>query len=176
MRTVDASSAECLVFVYKEGLLARVAHDLKIRVTKFRIEIDERTHAIQARFDASSLRTVCAMANGTAMAGELSAGDRSQIDHNIFHDVLAANTYPEIAFTSSSVQERGDRYTVKGTLELHGKRRQATVQVHRQDTQWIAETRLHQPDFGITPYTALLGAMKVRADVDIRVSLPADGR
>ena len=36
----------------------------------------------------------------------------------------------------------------------------------------VAEVRLHQPDFGITPYRALLGALRVRADVLVSLSIP----
>ena len=31
----DATTAECLVLTYKEGLLSAVAHDLEIRVARF---------------------------------------------------------------------------------------------------------------------------------------------
>lgn len=176
LHSFDASSAECMVFVYKEGMLARMGHDLKIRVTQFRVEVDDSTWAIQARFDASSLRTVCAVANGTDVPGGLSAGDKQQIDQNISRDVLQADTYSGIAFTSSSVQERGDTHVVKGTLALHGKQRPLTVRVHREGLRWVGEARIHQPDFGIEPYTALLGTLKVKPDVNVRISLPARAR
>jgi hypothetical protein len=32
---------------------------------------------------------------------------------------------------------------------------------------------LHQPDFGIRPYRAMLGALKVKAGVVVRASIPA---
>jgi len=33
-------------------------------------------------------------------------------------------------------------------------------------------TRLHQPDFGIRPYSAMLGTLRVDADVVVRVVIP----
>src|SRR4051812_4209200 len=36
---IDPASAECLVYTFKEGLLSAVAHDLKIRVERFEIEV-----------------------------------------------------------------------------------------------------------------------------------------
>ncbi|MFI5398063.1 MAG: YceI family protein [Candidatus Binatia bacterium] len=174
MRHFDASSAECFVFTSKEGLLATVAHDLKIRVTKFHIDIDEDRHAIQARFDAASLRTVCATRDGVDAPGTLSASDKREIDQNISRDVLDAGAYPEITFTSSSVQQNGGRYLVKGALALHGRKRQVTVHVSKARTWFVGEARIHQPDFGIRPYSALLGTLKVKADVTVRISVPAD--
>ena len=174
MRHFDASSAECFVFTYKEGWLAAVAHDLKIRVTKFHVDVDEDTHAIRARFDAASLRTVCATRDGIDAPATLRASDKREIDHNISRDVLDAGACPEITFTSSSVQENDGRYLVKGTLALHGRKRQVTVHVSKAPTGFVGEARIHQPDFGIRPYSALLGTLKVKADVTVRISVPAD--
>jgi polyisoprenoid-binding protein YceI len=174
LRHFDASSAECFVFTYKEGLLAAVAHDLKIRVTKFSVDVDERRRAVEARFDAASLRTVCATSDGVDAPGRLSPSDKREIDHNISRDVLDAGAYPEITFTSSSVQENDGRYLVKGALALHGRKRQVTVHVSTARTGFVGEARIHQPDFGIRPYSALLGTLKVKADVTVRISVPAD--
>jgi hypothetical protein len=38
----------------------------------------------------------------------------------------------------------------------------------------VAEVKIHQPDFGIKPYTAALGALKVKPDVLVRVSVPRE--
>ena len=120
----DAASAECVIFTYKEGFLAAVAHDLKIRVTKFAIDVDEVTRAITARFDAASLRVVCAMESGKESPGSLTIGNKREIEGNIMRDVLDAHVYPEIRFVSSSVEERAATYVVKGKLALHGHERQ----------------------------------------------------
>src|SRR5262245_51169697 len=117
----DASSAECLVFTYKDGLLSAIAHDLKIRVTKFSIEVDEATRAIAATFDATSLRVVGAMRDGAESPGTLTTENKRQIEENIARDVLDARRYPEICFVSSGVQETGDTYVIKGRLALHGR-------------------------------------------------------
>ena len=172
MARFDASSAECLVFTYKKGLLSAIAHDLKIRVAKFEIEVDEQSRAIAARFDAASLRVMCAMQAGVKSPGTLSRDNKRQIEANIVGDVLDARTYPEIRFESSAVQDQGDAHVIKGTLSLHGKQRQITVRVRQEGDYYVAQARLHQPDFGIHPYSALLGTLKVQADVTVQVSVP----
>lgn len=169
----DAASAECVVFTYKEGVLSAVAHDLKIRVTKFAIDVDEATRAITARFDAASLRVACAMTEGKEARGSLSVANKREIEGYIVRDVLHAGEFPEIRFTATSVQEKDDTYAVKGKLVLHGKERVVTVRVEREGERYVAAARIHQPDFGIRPYTALFGALKVQADVAVRVSIPA---
>ena len=54
----DASSAECLVLTYKEGLLSAVAHDLRIRVTRFDVEASLSPPSVRARFDAARHRAL----------------------------------------------------------------------------------------------------------------------
>ena len=61
MRRLDAGTAECLVFTYREGLAAAMGHDLKLRVGSFAIEIDEAARRVDARFDARSMRVVAAV-------------------------------------------------------------------------------------------------------------------
>ena len=176
MAHFDAAAAECLVFTYKEGLLSALAHDLKIRVTKFRIDVDERTRTIEAWFDAASLRVVCAMTDGAEARGTLTAENKREIEANIVRDVLEARMHPDIRFVSTSVQETGERYVIKGTLSLHGKTRQLTVPVQRNGERYVAEARIRQPDFGIQPYRAMLGTLKVQSTVSVRVTLTVPPR
>jgi YceI-like domain len=168
----DASSAECLVFTYKEGLLSAIAHDLKIRVTKFLIEVDETTRAIAARFDAASLRVVCAIEGGSEAPDSLTTANKREIEATIVSEVLDTSEFPEICFASTSVEEKGGAWIVKGKLALHGHERQVRVRVQRDGEHYVAEARIRQPDFGIRPYTALLGTLKVQPEVSIRIVVP----
>ena len=172
----DASSAECLVFTFKEGLLSAVAHDLKIRVGKFVIEVDEATRAIDARFDACSLRVACAMNRGSDAPDALTAANKREIEDNIVRDVLDARRFPEIRFVSSAVTVQKAAYAVKGTLTIKEQPRRITVKVRRDDNRYVGESIVHQPDFGIEPYSALFGALKVKPDVTVRVTVPAVAR
>jgi len=169
----DQSSAQCLVFTHKEGLLSAVAHDLKIRVTKFVIDVDEAARTVDARFDAGSLRVVCAMQGDAESPGTLTRDNTREIERNIVRDVLESRTYPEIRFVSSAVQDSADSYVVKGRLSLHGRERAMSVTVDRRGGEYVAEGSVHQPHFGITPYSALLGTLRVGAVVKVRVVIPA---
>jgi hypothetical protein len=88
---VDASTADCMLFTQKEGLLSRVAHDLKIRVTSFSLAWDGAS--LETRFDPRSLRVVEAMANGRENPGALSDGDKKKIEKSIVADVLHAQIH-----------------------------------------------------------------------------------
>jgi hypothetical protein len=62
MPKFNESQAECLVFTFKDGLLSKIAHDLKVQVT--RLVVDVTPVAVRAEFDLQSLRVVVAMKDG----------------------------------------------------------------------------------------------------------------
>ena len=170
---LDPATAECRVFTYKEGLLSAVAHDLRLRVEHFTITLDDAAWRVDARFDARSLRVAGVMRDGVLHPDELGPDDRRTIEQNVVREVLHADRHPEIRFTSDAASADGDELRVRGTLVLHGVERPLLVPVRRHaDGAWCAEVSLHQPDFGIRPYRAMLGALRVRADVVVTLVVP----
>ncbi len=151
-------NARITVFTFKQGLLSRVAHDLKIAVDD--VELDEQ---LNATIDPRSLRVVCAMKKGREAPRALSEADRQKIQASIQDTVLHSARYPSIRFT---VQERS-AHRIRGQLELHGVTR--PVELRLQGGQ--ARVRLHQPDFGIQPFSAMMGALKVQPVVEVLIEL-----
>ena len=157
----DASTAECLVYTFREGLLAAVGHDLCLRVTSFSIEIGDGD-AIVGRFDAASLR----------VTGDVSPADARKIERDAAGEVLAARRFPTVEFRSSRVVRDGERARIDGTLTLRGVTRPLAVDAVADAAAWRAEVRLDQRDFGIKPFSAMLGALRVRADVRVAIRVP----
>ena len=171
MSTLDASSAEILVFTFKEGFLSAIAHDLKIRVGKLAVDVDGTT-SVRARIDAASLRVVTAMHEGAPREGALSEGDKEKIQGNIVDDVLAVKKHPEIVFASTKITPSGEGYQIAGDLTLHGHTKPIAFEAKPEGGRLVAEITLHQPDFGIKPYSAMLGTLKIKPDLVVRCSLP----
>jgi len=168
----DAATAECLVFTYKAGLLAGVAHDLKLRVERFEIAMDDA--GIRARFDSGSLRVVSAQVGGKDDLRALSERDRREIEATIAREVLDARRHPAIEFRSGPVAP-SPQPAIEGTLILRGREQPLTLEARRDGDRAVVETILHQPAFGIRPYTAMLGALRIRPDVRVRITTPWPG-
>lgn len=173
MAHYDENSAECLVLTYKEGILSAVAHDLRLRVTRFAVDVEDASLAVKACFDATSLEVVSAMLGGAPRENALSSADKRKIEHSLTHEVLDAERFPAITFVSSSVTPRGAETMVTGELTLHGRTRSLTTLARLEGDRFIAEIELHQPDYGIKPYSAMLGALKIKPNVTIRMMLPS---
>jgi polyisoprenoid-binding protein YceI len=166
-------AASCEVLTFRAGLLSPVAHDLVLRVTVFEISVVPESRAVGARFDPASLRVVTAMRDGRPLPRALSDSNKREIESTIESTVLRTHLFPEIHFASKAAVPREYGYDACGMLTLAGATRELAFAVRREAGRLAAECWLHQPDFGIRPYTAMLGALRVKADVLVRVSIPA---
>jgi len=171
MAKLDASSARCIVLTYKEGLLSAVAHDLKLEVTRFTLDVDNAMTSVTGVFEASSIRVLCAVKDGIDAPSTLSERDKRDIQGNIEKDVLEVRKHAHVRFHSTAVEREGDGFRVRGRLEIKGKSREVSCDVRSIGPDWVCEITLHQPDFGIKPFSAMLGAMKIKPDVDVRLSV-----
>lgn len=142
--------SEAFVFTFKDGLLSPLAHDLKLRVTGF--ELGGQT----ATFDASSLRVESA-------GGPLPKHFYAEIEKNIREDVLHSAKFPQIRFEATAVSDT----EIAGRLTLHG----VTKDIRLGRKGNVIEYALDQRDFGIKPYSAMLGTLKVKPVVNVQITL-----
>lgn len=170
----DADSADCHVFTYKEGLLSRVAHDLRLIVGKFELAVEVDPWAVRATFDATSLRVDTPMKDGKENPSALSAADRAKIENTIRKEVLRVKHNPEIRFESHAIEAaQGGKWRIRGTLTLAGRRQPLDFEARPRDGRLVATISLNQPDFGIKPYSAMLGTLKIKPQVEVRIAVPA---
>jgi len=172
MATFNADNAQCLIFTFKEGLLSKVAHDLKLDVRTF--EIRWENGEIMADFDPRSIAVIHAMKNGRPNPSALSVGDKAKVLENMHRDVLKTNRFPTIRFSASSLSQAEEQVVVDGYLDLTGKKRPMRAIARRHGTHWDVEVSVHQPDFGIRPFKALMGAIKIKPAVKVVLRLPVE--
>jgi hypothetical protein len=173
MATYDATNAQCLVYSYKDGLLSKIAHDLKHRVTRFTLRVDDETQAIEAEIDARSLRVECVMKDGVESSNGLSDGDKKKIEDQIVADVLNADEHPMIRFSGTAVSHTRDGLRIEGTLALNQITRPMTAMARRVNGHYEAEVSIHQPAFNIKPFSAMMGTLKIKPDVVVKMVVPA---
>ena len=151
-------------------MLSKVAHDLKIRVTKFSLAWDGTT--LTARFDPRSLRVVEAMVKGRESSSALSDSDKKKIEKSIVADVLHPRKHRSIEFESSEVVSEGKGYRIKGELTLHGVTRPISAKVNPAGGRWGTRLTINQPDYDIEPFSAMLGTLRVKPKLRVQLSVP----
>jgi polyisoprenoid-binding protein YceI len=70
------------------------------------------------------------------------------------------------------VEKTGDAYRITGWLELHGIKREIIFTTEQRAGRAVAKVPIHQPDFGIKPFRAFMGLLRVKPDVLVEVSVP----
>jgi len=171
----DATRAEVLVHTAREGVLSAVGHDLELIATALSVDVDVDAGTVDVRIDAHAIRLRGALVEGRLVAGGVSASDTRTIEQHLRDDVLAVARHPEIRFVGTlagATPSGGHR--VEGTLTLHGVSRPLRIETHRDGDFERVEIALEQSDFGIKPFRAMLGALRVRSRVVVRLSLQRD--
>ena len=170
---LTASSGKIFVYTYKEGFLSAVAHDLLIEVTNFTVKLNvpntgSNSASVEAEIQANSVKLLCAMKDGQRQYDTLKEKDKADIEEATFKDVLHPAKYPTINFRSHSIiQGKEGGYHVKGELTLHGVTRHIEFDVTTTGKDLKGKVTLSQKDYGIKPYKALFGTLKVKNEVDI---------
>lgn len=180
MAELDQTNADCHVYTFKEGLLSAVAHDLALKVTRWSVKTaprDDGALDIAASFDASSLVVESVMRDGRPAAGVLGAKDLDKIAKTVREEVLVSSRHPSITWRGVGRREGAGEAKVDGELTLCGRTRKVGGRMRLEGGEsgaWVLEVVLHQPDFGVKPYSAMLGTLKIKADVKVRVRIPND--
>lgn len=167
MSAFSPRNATAEVLTFKEGLLSPIAHDLRIRVQRFEVTVEGGE--VRGDFDLGSLVVICARKDGVDEPGTLSDDDKRKIRDTMQTEVLHVQRYPETHFEADLNDVRDG--VVTGELELHGEERAVRARVAEESGGVRVSVDVHQPDFGIKPYSAMFGTLRVREDVVIEVFL-----
>jgi len=100
----------------------------------------------------------------------LSGAERALVKSNALKS-LGANRYPRIRFDADKIDETHAGYRLTGSLQIRGKSRQHVIDLCTEDLgdSWrmSAESRVRQSDYGVKPYSMLLGSMQVTDEVTV---------
>src|SRR5947209_2325465 len=158
MSHLGPDNATLTIRTGRSGGAAKAGHDLLIEVGSWQATLDlEGQPALTLSADSSSLRVL----EGTGGIKSLSAEDKANIAKTIDDEVLKGTA---IEFRSGGVQRSPDgrHLTVDGDLELRGARRPMKFELALEaDGRLTGAATVRQTDFGIKPYSALFGALKV---------------
>ena len=151
----------------RAGPAAKAGHDLLIHVTSWSARLvvheDPAKTNIELDADPTSLRVI----EGTGGAFELGDDDIASIHQTIDDEVLMRH---EIKFRSTRVRAEGDdgRIGVEGELTIAGTTRPIAFELAVGDDGALSATAVvTQTAWGMEPYSALFGALKVHDDVEV---------
>ena len=151
----------------RTGAAAKAGHDLLIHVTAWEATLEVGDDPAAARIeldaDAASLR----VREGTGGMKSLGDDDKASIHRTIDDDVLKRQA---ISFRSTGVTGGDGNLSVEGELTLAGKTRPLAFDLAVSDGGRLSAVAVvKQSDWGMKPYSALFGALKVADEVEVAI-------
>jgi polyisoprenoid-binding protein YceI len=161
--TLGPDTGSLRVKTYREGVAAKVGHDLVIEVGAWSATVESGPDdlAIELSADPTSLHVL----TGERGVKPLTDKDRDEIRKNIDGKVLHGRP---ISFRSTAVHPVDGALVVEGDLTMAGSTRNVSARLDLgADGQLTGTIPLVQSHWGIKPYRGLMGALKVRDDMEI---------
>lgn len=154
-----------------EGRAAKMGHRLTIAVRIWEATATfagDQPSSASLRAELRSLEVV----DGQGGVKPLSDKDRASIRDNAM-GTLRAGEHPQVVFTSDHVEPTADGFAMTGQLSIAGVTRPLTVPVTVQNAgghrRLLAAADVLQSAHGITPYSAMMGGLRVADRVTVRL-------
>ena len=166
--TLGPEDATLTVRTGKAGAASKAGHNLRIEVTSWRATLAVGDSPADAEMtltaDARSLR----VREGTGGMQTLGDEEKASIEQTIDDEVLEGRA---IEFRSRRVAPGPDgALSVEGDLDLAGANRPVSFDLAAgADGRLTGHARIRQTDWGIKPYSALFGTLKVVDEVDVEI-------
>jgi len=157
---------------FRDGLAAQAGHDLTIEATRWSgvlaVNEDLSPAGLEVRIDMGAL----VVRDGTGGVKPLTDRDRREIAVTV-RKVLTSDRHPEAVFVAARFEPKaGEGGEISGTLTIRGQGRPLRLRVSQTGAdRYHVEGQVIQSEYGIKPYTAFLGALRVRDAIDVAVDL-----
>lgn len=180
---IDNAASQIQVLVYRAGPLASIGHNHVIRAGEISGDIylaepfsnsgfALRLPLRELQVDPARLRTQEGSDFASQPSAQAKAGTR---EHMLGPDCLDVAHYPELRIRSTQITGPEWQPDITLQISLHGQTRELTVPVAviREGDRLtaIGQFSLRQSEFGITPYRALGGGLRVQDELRLRFKL-----
>ncbi|TRW86151.1 YceI family protein [Mycolicibacterium sp. 018/SC-01/001] len=173
--TLDPSHGELQITTGVTGPASAMGHRLTIAMTAWRATVTwegDEPAAVDLTVDVDSLEVL----RGDGGVKGLSGVEKALARSNALK-TLDAKRFPQIRFMADHIVTAIDGgYQLNGSLEIHGttQPRSVDLRVADQGSAWrmTCDVAVSHADFGLKPYSLMMGAVKV-ADV-VTVSFRAE--
>jgi polyisoprenoid-binding protein YceI len=158
----------------KSGAASKAGHNLLIAVERWGATVELAADPAQSVLELTADSTSLAVLEGTGGMQSLGDDDKTGITQTINQEVLKGTP---ISFRSTAVRPDGDgKLHVTGDLELAGGINLVAFDVEiADDGRLTGSATLKQTEWGMKPYSALFGTLKVSDAVQVAIDAQLRG-
>ncbi|MDO5084630.1 YceI family protein [Arachnia propionica] len=171
IRDLGPTDGELLLGTTSEGPMARMGHALRILVQDWTATLELGEEPMSCSLRASANLTSLRALDGHGGASPLTEEGLRKIEKNA-EKILDSRTHPEVSFVSTGVSGTWEAGLLDGELTIRDVTRPQRFDVSRTPqgtyrlTGMIAQSR-----FGIKPYSAMMGALRLGDDISVEVTV-----
>jgi polyisoprenoid-binding protein YceI len=161
----------------RDGMAAQAGHDLTIEAARWTGELTVGDNLSPTGLEVHVDLGALTVREGTGGLKPLTDRDRRDIGGTA-RKLLKTDRFPEAVFTATGFEPAaGDGGgVISGSLALAGVDRPLSLTVSRTGPEkYRVAGKIVQSHYGIKPYTAFLGALKVRDTVNIEADVDLSG-
>jgi polyisoprenoid-binding protein YceI len=163
-------TATLCVRTEKAGAASMAGHNLLIEVTDWSATLELGADPAQSKIELTADSGSMKVREGTGGAMTLEDEHKASIEQTIDDEILK-RTPIEFRSTAIELSADGARYSISGELELAGRREPATFELTVGDDGALTGSAVvKQTRWGIKPYTALFGTLKVVDEVTVEIA------
>ena len=177
-RVFGPDNATLTVRTKRTGAASKAGHDLLIEVGSWSATLDpDADPALTLTADSRSLRVLEGTGGIQALDDEAKAGIAQTIDEEVLKGTPIEFRSTLMEGLSLPPGEGLSLNRVDGELELAGERHPISFELAAgEDGRLTGSATVRQSDWGMKPYTALFGTLKVADEVEVAVEThPHDG-
>jgi polyisoprenoid-binding protein YceI len=184
--TIDGEASRVLLLVYREGPMAALGHNHVMNLRELTGTVQAFDDATRSRFELSFPVAAISVdepglraAAGADFASTVSDAARTGTRNNMLGDrLLQAAGFARITLQSEKIAEPAAGGLLATTrLNVRGQdyRVDIPLQLQRTDDELVAsgEFRLRQSALGLTPFSVMMGALRVRDEMTVQFRLVA---
>jgi polyisoprenoid-binding protein YceI len=169
---MDAADGELLIRTGVTGRAARMGHRLTIAMKRWQATVgwagtEPATAELAVEIDSFEV------VRGEGGLKGLSGPEKALVKSNALKS-LNAGRYPEIRFIADGrekIAKTDDGYRLTGKLHIRGKSREHVIDLRTEDLggawRMSAESSVRQTDYGVKPYSLLMGSVQVANEVSV---------
>ena len=159
-------NATLVVNTRRGGAAAKAGHDLELHVTSWEATLEVAADAVPTSAELTADATSLRVHKGTGGMQSLGDDDKANIHQTIDDEVLKRQN---VSFRSTSIEPAADAgFSVEGELTLAGSTQPITFELAIDDDGTVRSAAVvTQTRWGMKPFSALFGTLKVLDDVEL---------
>lgn len=149
-----------------------MGHRLTMAMTNWRATVrwvDSRPGSAELAVETDSLEVL----RGDGGVKGLSGAERALVRSNALKS-LSASRFPQIRYVAECIEKTEGGYRLTGALQIRGASRDHVIELRTEDLgdSWrmSVESTIRHSDYGIKPYSLLMGSVQVADEVSLTFS------